>query len=69
VSGTTTTSGGAGKIIGGGRGIGIGGGPGGKAITETGKKTINIKNHTFKINFFIGLPPLFIIYPTVYRTS
>jgi hypothetical protein len=67
VSGTITTSGGAGKIIGGGRGIGIGGG--GKAIAETGKKIINIKNNTFKINFFIGLPPLFIIFPTLYRTS
>jgi len=67
VSGTTTTSGGVGKIIGGGRGNGIGGG--GKAIVETGTKTINIKNNTLKINFFIGLPPLLIIFPTVYRTS
>jgi hypothetical protein len=49
--------------------MGIGGGPGGQAIAETGKKIINIKNNTFKINFFIGLPPLFIIFPTVYRTS
>jgi hypothetical protein len=56
--GTTSTSGGAGKIIGGGRG---------KltctltpAIAETGIKTIKIKN-TFKINLFIGLPPLFVL--------
>jgi hypothetical protein len=53
--GTTTTSGGAGKIIGGGRGnLTCTPTP---ARAETGMKTINIKN-TFKINFFMGLPPL-----------
>jgi hypothetical protein len=63
VFGTTTTSGGAGKIIGGGRGIGgtMGtggtGGPGGQAITENGMKTINAKNNILKINFFIRTPP------------
>jgi hypothetical protein len=51
--GTTTTSGGAGKIIGGGRGnLTCTPTP---ASAETGMKTINIKN-TFKINFFIGSP-------------
>jgi hypothetical protein len=30
------------------------------AIAETGAKTTNVKNNNFKINFFIGLPPLFI---------
>jgi hypothetical protein len=71
--GTTTTSGGAGKIIGGGRGIGgdagiggmgIAGGPGGQAIAETGMKATNTKSNTLKINFLIGFPPLFIIYST-----
>jgi hypothetical protein len=60
VSGTTTISGGAGKIIGGGRGIGgIGGmgGPGGQAITVNGMKTINAKNNILIINFFIRTPP------------
>jgi hypothetical protein len=58
VSGTTTTSGGAVKIIGGGRGIGGGmGGTGNLAIAETGAKTTNVKINILKNNFFIGLPP------------
>jgi hypothetical protein len=56
--GTTTTPGGAGKIIGGGRGM-LTCTPT-PAIAETGMKTINSKN-TFKINFFIGLPPYIIV--------
>jgi hypothetical protein len=55
--GITTTPGGAGKIIGGGRGkLTCTSTP---ACVETGMKTINIKK-TFKINFFIGLPHLII---------
>jgi hypothetical protein len=51
--GITTTPGGAGKIIGGGRGnLTCTSAP---ARAETGMKTIKIKS-TFKINFFIGLP-------------
>jgi hypothetical protein len=53
--GITTTPGGAGKIIGGGRGN-LTCTPT-SANAEIGMKTINIKN-AFKINFFIGLPPL-----------
>jgi hypothetical protein len=54
VFGITTTSGGAGKIIGGGRGMG---GKGGLAITETGAKITNDKNNTLIIKFFTRLPP------------
>jgi hypothetical protein len=37
------------------------------AIVETGTKITEAKNTILKINFFIGLPPLSIIYPTAYR--
>jgi outer membrane lipoprotein SlyB len=51
----TTGMGGAGKIIGGGRGISICTLT--PAIAETGAKTTRVKNNIFKINFFIRLPP------------
>jgi hypothetical protein len=55
VSGITTSSGGTGKIIGGGRGmLTCTLTP---AITENGTKNTNVKNNILKINFFIGLPP------------
>jgi hypothetical protein len=50
--------GGAGKKIGGGRGmLTCTLTP---AIAETGAKTTNVKNNILKIDFFIGLPSLFI---------
>jgi hypothetical protein len=51
----TTGMGGAGKIIGGGRGISICTLT--PAIAETGAKTTRVKNNIFKINFFIRFPP------------
>jgi hypothetical protein len=65
VSGITTTPGGAGKIIGGGRGM-LTCTPT-PASAETGMKTINIKN-AFKINFFIAVPPLFSNHSDVYNS-
>jgi len=56
VSGITTSSGGAGKKIGGGRGIETCTLT--PAIAETGTKNTNVKNNILKISFFIGLPPL-----------
>jgi hypothetical protein len=50
--------GGAGKKIGGGRGmLTCTLTP---AIAKTGVKITKVKNNILKINFFIGLPPLFI---------
>jgi len=54
----TTSSGGAGKIIGGGRGMSIWTLT--PAMAETGAKTASVKNNILKINFFIGVPPFFL---------
>jgi hypothetical protein len=63
----TTGTGGAGKKIGGGRGMLICTLT--PAIAETGMKITIVKNNILKINFFIVLPPLLIINPITERND
>jgi hypothetical protein len=53
-----TGIGGAGKIIGGGSGIGIDTWTSTLAMDVSGKKTMIVNKNILKICFFIGLPPL-----------
>jgi len=59
-----TGTGGAGKIIGGGSGIGIDTWTSTLAMDVSGTKTMIVNKNILKICFFIGLPPLY-FYATI----